>query len=131
MDVKSLPGEIVADLDPSKRVNLAHSIIRESPKFINLGLLSFNATGKPNIAFAPSTRSKSLNSTQRENFKSDWLASRHYFERVSETTSHNNHINNSELETIQVFEQGNIQTEDIRLIRQTDFVTPSHDNPQT
>ena len=69
--VKSLPCEIVADLGPSKRVNLANSIIRESPKFKKCGLLFFDAKGKPNIDFAPSTRSKSLNSTQRENFKSE------------------------------------------------------------
>ena len=83
MGVKSLPGEIVADLDPSKRVNLANSIISESPKFINIGLLYFDATGKVNIDFAPSTRAKSLNGTWRESFKADWLASRHDFERVS------------------------------------------------
>ena len=61
--VKSLPGEIVADLDPRKRVNLANYVISGSPKLINLGLLSFDATGKPNIAFSPSTRDKYLNST--------------------------------------------------------------------
>ena len=70
MGVKSLPDKIVADFDPSIRVNLANSIIGESPKFINLGLLTFDATGKPNIAFAPSTRAKYLNGTRRDNFKS-------------------------------------------------------------
>ena len=33
--VKSLPGEVVNDLDPSKRVNLASSVLSESPKFID------------------------------------------------------------------------------------------------
>ena len=85
-------------------MNLANSIISDSPKFINLGLPTFDTTDKPNIPFSPSTRAKSLNGTRRNNFKSDWLASRDDFERVSETTAYSNHINNSELETREVFE---------------------------
>ena len=81
--VKSLPSGIVADLDPSKRVNLANSIIRKNQKMINFGLLSFDALGKPNIAFALSIRANSLNSTWREIFKADWLASQHDLKRVS------------------------------------------------
>ena len=99
MGVKSLPGEIVTDLDPSKLVNLANSLISESKKFIILGLLSIDATSKVNTAFVPSTRAKSLNGTERENFKNGWLTSSHGFERVSETTAYSNHIKNSELET--------------------------------
>ena len=129
--VKSLPGEIVADLDPSKLVNLASSVISESPKFINLRLMSFNTTGIPNIALTPSTRSKSLNGTWRENFRDNWLSCSHGFETLSETTAYSNHIKNSGVETRQVFEQENIQTENISLTRQTDFVTPLHDNPLT
>ena len=126
--VKSLPDEIVADLDPSKWVNLVNSIISESPNFRNIRLLSFDATGKPNIAFTPSIRAKSLNVTQRKNLKADWIASRHYFERVSKTIAYSNHINNSELETREVLEQ---KTENIPLIRQTDLVNPLYDNPMT
>ena len=129
--MKSLPGEIVTDLDTSKWVNLASSVLSESPKFINFGLPFFNATGKPKSVFAPSTRGKSLNGTDRENLNGDWLASRHVFERVGKTKAYSNHIKNSELETRQVFERENIQTENIRLKRQTYFVTPLHDNPQT
>ena len=128
MGVRSLSDEIVADLDPSIRVNLANSIISKSPRFINFGLLTFDATGKPNIAFPPSTRAKSLNGMQRDNFKVVWLASRHDFERVREMTAYSNHINNSELETREFFER---ETENIPLIRQTDLVTPLHDNPLT
>ena len=128
MGVKSLPGEIVADLDPSKRVNLANSVISESPKFINFGLLSFDETGKPNIAFSPSTGAKSLNGTGRENFKANWLASRRGFEIVSEMTAYSNHIKNSELETGEFFVR---ETENIPLTRQTYLVTPLHKNPLT
>ena len=126
MGVKNLPDEIVTDLDPSIQINLANSIISESPKFINLGLLNFDAIGKLNINFTPSTRSKSLNGTQRDNFKSDWLASAHGFERVRKTTACSNHINNYELETREVFER---ETENIPLTPQINLVTPLHDNP--
>ena len=129
MGVKTLPGKIITDLDPSKRLNLASSVLSEIPKFINFGLPSFNATDKPNIAFAPSTRAKSLNGTKREKLNGNWLASSHVFERVSEMTAYSKHVKNSELETRKVFEQENIQTENIPLTRQTDFATPLHDNP--
>ena len=126
--MKNLPNEIVADLYPSKRVNLANSVLSEIPKFINIGLLSFDATGKLNIAFSPSNIDKSLNGTRREHIKVDWLVSRHDFERVSETTAYSNHIKNSELETRDFFER---ETENIPLTRQTYLVTPLHDNPLT
>ena len=128
MGVKGLPSEIVADLDPSKLVNIANFIISKSPKFINLGLLSFDGTSKPIISFAPSTKDKSLNSMQREKNKSEWLTSRHDFERVSKTTSCSNHIQNYELETREVFEQ---KTENIPLTQQTVLVNPLHDNTLT
>ena len=128
MGVKSLPDKIIADLDPSIRVNLVNSVLSEIPSFKNLGLPTFNATGKPNIAFAPSTRAKSFNGTQRDNFKADWLTSRHDFERLSETTEYSYNIKNSELKTREVFER---ETGNIPLTRQTDLVTPLHDNPLT
>ena len=128
MGVKSLPDEIVADLDPSKRENLANFIISKSPKFINLGLLSFNATGKLNIAFYLSTRVNDLKGTGRENFKANWLASGHDCERVSKTTAYSNHIKNDELEDREVFER---ETEKIPLSRKPDLVTPLHDNQLT
>ena len=109
-------------------LNLANSVIRESPKFMNIGLLSFDETGKPNIAFSPSTRAKSLNGIGRENFKANWLASMRDFEIVSEMTSYSNHIKNSELETGEFFVW---ETENIPLTQQTDLVTPLHKNPLT
>ena len=117
MGVKILPGGIVTDLYPSKRVNFVSSVLGERPKFMNFRLLSFNATDKPNSVFAPSTIAKTLNGTERENLNSDWLASSHGFERVSETTAYSNHTKNSELETRKVFERENIQTGNIPLTR--------------
>ena len=87
--------------------------------------------GKPKFFFAPSTRAKILNGTERENLNGDWLASSHGFDKVSKTKAYRNHIKNSELETRHVFEQENIQIENIPLTRHTDFVTSLHDNPQT
>ena len=128
MGVKILPDKIVADLDPSILVNHVNYIISESPKFKNLRLPTFNATGKPNIDFAPSNRAKSLNGTERDKFKADWLAYRHGLKRVSKTTAYSNHIKNYELETRELFER---ETKNISLTRQTDLVTPLDNNPLT
>ena len=59
----------------------------------------------------------------------DWIVSSHGIEKVSETKAHINHIKISELETRKCFERENIQTENIPLTRQLDFVTPLNDNP--
>ena len=69
-----------------------------------------------------------MNGTRRYTFKADWLENTHDFERVSETIAYSNHIKNSELETREVFER---ETENIPLTRQTDLVTPLHENPLT
>ena len=66
----------------------------------------------------------------------DWVASIHgaevVAERVSETTEYRNNIEKSELETRKTFERENIQTENIPLTGQPDFVTPLTENiPQT
>ena len=124
--VKSLPNKIFADLDPSIRVNLANSVLSKSPKFKNLGLLTFDAMGINNINFTPSARVKSLNSTRRDKFRDGRLGYTHDFERMSETTAYSNHIKNSELETREFFER---ETENIPLTRQPDLVTTLHKNP--
>ena len=64
--VKSVLGEIVADLDPSIQVNLANSILSKRPKFKSLGLPAVDATDIRNLDFAPSTRAKSLSRTRRD-----------------------------------------------------------------
>ena len=105
MGVKSLPDKIIADLDLSIWVNLASSVLREIPKFKNLGLLTFDETGIHNINISPSTRVKILNRTRRDNFRDDRLGYTHGFERMSKTTAYSNHIRNSGLETREGFEQ--------------------------
>ena len=47
---------------------------------------------------------------------------------MSKTTAYSYHINNSELETREVFER---ETENIPQTQQTDFVTTLNDNPLT
>ena len=79
LGVKSLPEKIVAELDPSIRVNLANSILRKIPKFKKVGLLTFDAMGIHNIDFPPSTRAKRLNGTRRDNFRDDSLGYMHDF----------------------------------------------------
>ena len=125
---KSVPGEIVADLDPSIRVNLSNSVLSESQKFKSLGLPANNAMDIRNLDFAPSTRAKSLSGTRKDNFISSRLGYTHDFETMSETTAYRYHIKNSELETREVFER---DTETIPQTLQTYLVTQLHDNPLT
>ena len=113
--VKTLPSEVITDLDPRKRMNLASSVLGESPKFIDFGLSPFNAMGKPNPVFSPSTRAESLKGTGGGSLNDDWIASSHGFERARNTKAYSNHIKNSELETRNIFERENIQTENIPL----------------
>ena len=63
ISVKRLPGEVVTDLDPSKRMNFASSVLGKSPKFVDFRLSSVNVTGKTNPVFSPSDRSESFNNT--------------------------------------------------------------------
>ena len=79
MGVKSLPDKIVADLDPSTRANLANLVLRESPRFKNTGLPTFDTTGIHNTNFTPSTRLKYLNGTRRDDFRDSRLRYMHDF----------------------------------------------------
>ena len=97
--VKSLPDKIVADLDSSIQMNLANSVLSKSPKFKSLGIPTVDATDMRNLYFAPSTRSKILNKTRRDNFRDAGLGYTYDFEAMSETTAYPNHIKISELET--------------------------------
>ena len=74
--VKIVLGEIVADLDPSIRVNLANSVLSENPKFKNLGLPAVGARDVSNLGFSPSIRAKSLSGTRRGNFSPSRLGIR-------------------------------------------------------
>ena len=93
--VKIVLGKIVADLDPSKRVNLANSVLIKNPRFKVLRLLAVDATDRRNIDFAPSTRANSLSGTRKNNVSPFRLGYAHDFETMSKTTAYRNHIKNS------------------------------------
>ena len=112
--VKGVLGEIVPDLDPSKGVNLANSVLSDSPKFKSLGLPAVNATDIHNIYFVSSTIAKSLSGTRNDDVSPSSLGYTHDFETMSKTTDYRNHIKNSEFETREVFER---ETENIPLTR--------------
>ena len=124
--VKSVLGEIVADLDPSKRVNLANSVLSESPKFKSLRLPAVDVTDIRNLDFALSTRAESLSGTRKDNLSPSRMGYTHDFETTNKTTAYLDHIKNYELETREVFEQ---ETENIPQTRQTYLVTTLNKNP--
>ena len=99
LGVKSVLGEIVPELDPRKRVNLAKFVLSESPKFKILGHPAVNVTDTRNINFFFSARANSLSGTRKDNVSPSRLGYTHDFETMSKTTAYRNHINNSEFET--------------------------------
>ena len=109
-------------------MNLANSVLSEIPKFKSFRHLTTDTADIRNIAFATSTRAKSLNRMWRDNFKYSKLGYTQDYERISKMTAYCNHIKNSELGTREVFEQ---ETKNIPLTRQTDLVTQLNDNPIT
>ena len=92
-------GEIVPDLDPSKQVKLANSVLSKRPKFKSLGLPTVDATDIRYINFISSTRANNLSGTWKDNVSPSRLGYTHYFGTISETTAYRNHIKNSEFET--------------------------------
>ena len=103
--VKIIFSEIVKESNSSGRVNLANSVLRESPKFKILGHPTVETADIRNIDFATSTRAKRLNRLRRGTERDDRLGYTYDFEIMIKTTAYRNHINNSELETREVFER--------------------------
>ena len=102
--MKSVFPEIGKEFNSSVRVNLANSVLSESPKFIDLGHPTVETADIQNTNFATSTRAKSLNGLRRDTEKYDMLGYTHDFEIMSKTTAYHNHIKNYELETREVFD---------------------------
>ena len=101
--VKRIPTKIVKDYDYSGQMNLANSILGESPKFISLRHPTVETADIWNIDFATSTRAKSLNGLRRDTERDDRLGYTHDFETMSETKAYRNYIKNYELKTREVF----------------------------
>ena len=92
--LEAVSGE-VTDVNASERTNFASNpVLGETPKFMDLRLLTANTAEKLNSLFAPVNRAEGLTD------HSDWLASRHCIAevtegRVREVKSYSNHIKNS------------------------------------
>ena len=84
--------ELGKDLDPSVQVNLAKSVVRESPKFKNLRQLTIETADIRNLGYIRATRPKNCNRLRRGTERDDRLGYTHEFETMSETTAYRNHI---------------------------------------
>ena len=110
----------VANFNAHERIHFAsNSVLGETPKFVDLGLSPANTADKLNSVFSPATIAGELTDN------SNWLASRHGISevtegRVIEAKVYSDYIKNSEFETMNVFERGNIS---LTLI---DFVARCH-----
>ena len=93
--MKVVPGE-VADVDASKRMNFASDpVLGESPKFVDLRLLTAHTADKLKFVIGPATRVRGLTDN------SNGLTSRHHIakvtaDRVSEAKAYIVYIKNSE-----------------------------------
>ena len=103
--MKSIFPELGTKIDPSVRVNLAKSVVRESPRSKSLGHPTIETADIRNLDYISATRPKNCNGLRRSTDRDDRLGYTHDFETMSETTAYCNHIKNSEIETREVFEQ--------------------------
>ena len=129
--MKSIFPELREDPDSSVQVNLANSILGESPKFISLGHPTVETADIRNIDFATSTRAKNLSGLRRSTKRDDRLRSTHSFETMSETIAYRNNIKNYEIKTGEVFEREASSPENIQQTLPTDIVSRLDDNQIT
>ena len=129
--MESIFLEIEKDFNSSVRVKIANSVLSESPKFKRLGHPTVETAGKQNINFPTSTRAKELKGLRRGTERDDRLGYTHDFETMSEMTAYHNHINDSEIETIEVFERETSSPENIQRTLPTDIMTRLYDNQLT
>ena len=99
----------VTDVDASKRMNFASNpVLGKTPKFVDLRLSTVHTADKLNSVFTPVTKTEGLMDN------SDWLASRHRIDevtegRVSEVQAYSDYIKNPGFENRNIFERENIQ----------------------
>ena len=129
--MKSIFPELVKKSDSSVRLNLANSVLSESPKLISLRHPTIEISDIRNINFATSTRAKNLNGLWRDTERDDSLGYTHDSENMSETTTYHNHINNYDIETREVFERETSSPGYIQQTLSTDIVTRLDDNQLT
>ena len=129
--MKSIFPEIGKEPDPSIQVNLANSVLRESPKFITLGHPTIETADIQNLDFVTATREKNCNGLRRGTERDDSLGYTHDFETMSETKAYRNHIKSSEIETGEVFEQETSSHENIQRKLTMNIVTRLDNNQLT
>ena len=81
--VKIIFPELIKEPDSIIQVNLAQSVLSESPNFISLGHLTVKTADIRNIGFATSKKVKNLNGLRRSTERDDRLGYTHGFETTS------------------------------------------------
>ena len=112
--VKIIFPEIGKEFNSSVRVNLANSVLSESPKFKRLGHQTIETADIRNLDYISAIRPNNCNSLRGSTDRDDRLGYTHDFETMSETTAYRNHIKNSEIETREVFERETLSPENIQ-----------------
>ena len=103
--MKDIFPELGTKLDSNLLVNLANSLVRESPKLKHLGHPPMEIADIRNLDYISATRPKNCNGLRGGTDRDDIMGYLHDFETMSETTAYRNHIKNSEIETRQFIEQ--------------------------
>ena len=129
--LKIIFPELRRKLDPSARVNLANSVVRESPKFKIFGQPTIETADIRNLDYISATIPKNCNGLRRSTDRDDRLGYTHDFETMSETTAYRNHIKNPEIETRVVFERGTSSTENFQQTLPMNIVTQLDSNQIT
>ena len=93
--VKSIFPELGSQLDSSVQVNLANSVLWESPNFKRLGHLPMETADILNLNYIRTNRPKNCNGLRRNTDRDGRLRYTHDFETMIKTTAYRNHIKNS------------------------------------
>ena len=129
--MKIIFPELGKEPDPSVWVNLANSVLRVSPKSITLGHPTVETADIRNIDYISATRPKNCNGLRRSTDRDYRLGYTHDFETMSKTTAYRNHINNSEIETREVFKRETSSPENIQRTLPMNIVTRLYNNQLT
>ena len=85
--VKSIFPELRNEPEPSVRVNLAKSVLRKIPRFINIGHLTVETADIRNLDYISANRANNCNRLRRGTEKDDRLGYTHDFETMSALSS--------------------------------------------
>ena len=131
LGMKIIFPELGSEIDSSVRVNLANSVLSESPNFKRLRHTPIETADTRNLECIGATRPKNCNGLRRSADRDDQLVYTYDFETMSETTAYRNHIKNSEIETREVFERETSSPENIQRALPMNFETRLDNNQLT